>query len=62
MMPRPKKDPAMRMDTDLRVPMTAEQKKLLDEATKDEPQGKAAWARIVLIQAAERKIRAKKLT
>ena len=44
------------MDTDLRVPMTSEQKALIDEATRDEPEGKAAWARNLLMQAARKKI------
>jgi hypothetical protein len=55
-MARPRKDPTMRMDTDLRVPLTAQQKQLLDEATADEPEGKAAWARAVLLEAAKRKL------
>ncbi len=55
-MGRPRKDDALRMDTDLRVPMTAAQKALLDEATADEPQGKAAWARAVLLEAVRKKI------
>jgi hypothetical protein len=36
--------------------MTSEQKQLIDEATRDEPEGKAAWARGILIKAAKRKI------
>jgi hypothetical protein len=44
------------MDTDLRIPMTSEQKQLLDKATSDEPEGKAAWARAILLDAAKRKI------
>ena len=48
------------MDTDLRVPLTGEQKALLDEATSDEPQGKAAWARTVLLDAARKKIAKRK--
>lgn len=55
-MGRPRKDDSLRMDTDLRVPLTGEQKALLDEATSDEPQGKAAWARTVLLDAAKKKI------
>lgn len=35
--------------------MTAEQKRLLVEATRDEPEGMTAWARAVLIQAATRR-------
>lgn len=44
------------MDTDLRIPLTSEQKALLDEATADEPEGKAAWARDILLRAARKRI------
>jgi hypothetical protein len=44
------------MDSDVRVPVTAEQKELLNEAVADEPGGLAAWARAVLLEAAKRKI------
>jgi hypothetical protein len=44
------------MDTDLRIPMTKEQKALIDEATRDEPEGKAAWARAILLNAARQKV------
>ena len=52
----------MGIDTDLRIPMTAEQKRLIDEATTDEPNGKAAWARAVLLDAARRKLAKKVMT
>jgi hypothetical protein len=42
------------MDTDLRIPLTSEQKALVDEATRDEPEGKAAWARALLLAAARK--------
>jgi hypothetical protein len=45
------------MDTDLRIPMTSEQKRIIDEATADEPEGKAAWARSILLQAAAYKLK-----
>lgn len=45
----------LRMDTDLRIPVTAEQKALIVEATSDEPEGMAAWARAVLMEAARKK-------
>ena len=48
----------MRMDTDIRIPMTADQKKLLLQAIEQEPEGMAAWARSVLLREAERRIRA----
>ena len=44
------------MDTDLRIPLTSGQKTLIDEATADEPEGKAAWARTILLAAARRKL------
>jgi hypothetical protein len=51
-MPRPRKDPHLRMDTDLRIPVTAEQKRLIGEAVAHDPRGLAAWARQVLLTAA----------
>ena len=47
------------MDTDLRIPVTAEQKAVLVEATADEPQGFAAWARQVLVEAAKTRLKQK---
>ena len=44
------------MDTSLRIPVTSEQKALIDEATADEPEGMAAWARGLLLTAAKRKL------
>jgi hypothetical protein len=44
------------MDTDLRIPLTSEQKAQIVEATKDEPEGMAAWARAILLDAARRKL------
>jgi hypothetical protein len=41
------------MDTDLRIPVTSEQKALIVEATRDEPEGMAAWARAILLRAAQ---------
>ncbi len=43
------------MDTDLRIPLTSEQKQLIAEATKDESEGMAAWARAILLEAAKKK-------
>lgn len=40
------------MDTDLRIPVTSEQKQLIQEASSDQPEGLAAWVRSVLLQAA----------
>jgi hypothetical protein len=55
-MARPPKNGRLRMDTDLRIPVTSEQKALIMEATEDEPEGMAAWARAVLSEAARKKI------
>lgn len=55
-MARPPKDSRLRMDTDIRIPVTADQKRLIAEAVEDEPGGMAAWARAVLIQAARERI------
>jgi hypothetical protein len=54
-MARPPKDERLRMSTDIRIPVTADQKTLLMEAVADEPGGLAAWARQILLQAAEKK-------
>jgi hypothetical protein len=44
------------MSIDLRIPVTAEQKRRIMEAIADEPAGFAAWARQVLLQAAQERI------
>jgi hypothetical protein len=44
------------MDTDLRIPVTSEQKQLIQEATSEEPEGMAAWARAILLEAARASI------
>jgi len=55
-MARPPKDERLRMNRDIRIPLTAEQKRVLAEAVCDEPGGMAAWARHVLIRAARERI------
>jgi hypothetical protein len=57
-MARPIKKASLRMDKDIRVPVTAEQKKLIEKAVADEPAGMAAWVREVVLRAAEEKNRA----
>ena len=44
------------MDSDIRIPVTSEQKRLIREATSHEPEGMAAWARLVLMDAAKRRL------
>ena len=55
-MARPRKYGELRMDTDLRIPLTSDQKSLIDEATVDVEKGKAEWARTILLGAARRKL------
>ena len=55
-MARPRKDGRLRMDTSLRIPVTSEQKALVQEATRDEPEGMAAWVRTVVLHAARQEI------
>jgi hypothetical protein len=45
------------MDKDIRVPVTADQKKIIEKAVADEPAGMAAWVRQVVLRAAEEKNR-----
>ncbi len=59
-MARKPKDPKLRMVTDLRIPVTEEQKQAILDATSDEPNGMAAWARAVLLEAARKKLEGKK--
>jgi hypothetical protein len=44
------------MDRDLRIPVTSEQKALIQKATDDEPEGMAAWARAILLDAARKQV------
>jgi hypothetical protein len=44
------------MDTDLRIPVTTEQKGVIDAATADDPGGMAEWARGVLLRAAQKRL------
>lgn len=55
-MARPPKDPSLRMDADLRIPVTAEQKRLILDAVADDPAGFAAWARAILLEAAKERM------
>jgi hypothetical protein len=51
------KNGRLRMDRDMHVfPLPVSKKPLIIEATADEPQGMAAWARAVLLDAAKRKL------
>ena len=55
-MGRPRKYGELPMDTDLKIPVTSEQRTLIQKATADESEGMAAWARAILLAAANRKL------
>jgi len=52
-MARPPKDPALRMDVDLRIPVTADQKELIVNAAVSTGSDVATWIRPILVKAAE---------
>lgn len=52
-MARPRKEPQLRKDVDLRIPLTAEQKRLIAEAAALDHSDMAAWVRPLLLQAAQ---------
>ncbi|HEV3258631.1 MAG TPA: hypothetical protein VG013_17280 [Gemmataceae bacterium] len=55
-MGRPRKEPGERKDYHLRVPLTDAQHALIEEAVRLDDEGKAAWARSVLLEAARKRI------
>jgi len=55
-MPRPPKKPADRKDYHLRVPLTADQLAVIEEATRLDDESMAGWARGVLLAAARKRI------
>jgi hypothetical protein len=55
-MARPPKDPSLRMDVDLRIPMTEQQKAMVYEAAKSEQSDVAAWVRPILLEAAKSRL------
>lgn len=61
-MARPRKAGRLRMDVDLRIPVTKEQKALIVEATQDMAEGMAAWARALLLEAAKKEVAKNKQT
>ena len=48
------------MDTDIRIPVTADQKQRISEAAAANPLGLAAWAREILIRAADEQLTSSK--
>jgi hypothetical protein len=55
-MARPRKDPGLRKDVDLRIPLTIEQKKLIAAAASLDQIDMAAWVRPLLLQAAQMRV------
>jgi hypothetical protein len=53
----PRKNPEDRKSYHLRVPLTAAQRQLIEEASGLEEQDLAAWSRTILLEAAKRRIR-----
>jgi uncharacterized protein (DUF1778 family) len=51
-MARPKKDPSLLKNLDLRIPVTADQKRLVMDAAAVTGEDFAGWARDVLLKAA----------
>lgn len=56
-MARPTKEPAQRRSTHLRVPVTEAERAIIMEAIANEPDGFAAWARSLMLQAAREKVK-----
>jgi len=56
-MARPPKKPELRMDKDLRIPVTAEQRETVNEAARASGFDMAAWARNILLRAAKQGIK-----
>jgi hypothetical protein len=59
-MPRPRKNKGDRKSVDLRVPLTEAQKERIAQAAKLDDVDMAAWARPILLRAAEERIAAER--
>jgi uncharacterized protein (DUF1778 family) len=55
-MARPKKDPSLLMDVDLRIPVTTEQKQMIYDAASADQSDVAAWIRPILLKAAQARL------
>ncbi len=55
-MARPPKKPELRMDKDLRIPVTADQRTTINRAAEIAGKDMAAWAREVLLKAAAKQL------
>ncbi len=54
---RPRKKKSERKDFDLRIPMTSDQKELIQEAATLRGEDMAGWARPILLRAAQAELR-----
>ena len=54
-MARPHKEPSERKSEELRIPVTAEQKKLVSEAASADGTDLATWVRPIVLRAAEKR-------
>jgi uncharacterized protein (DUF1778 family) len=52
-MARPRKDKRLLMNVSIRIPLTADQKELIEEAAKLEQTDMTAWVRPILLRAAQ---------
>ena len=52
-MPRPPKDPSDLKNVDVRIPLTADQKKIISDAAEAEGSDVATWARPILLRSAQ---------
>ena len=55
-MARPRKDVRLRKDADLRIPVTLDQKRLIQQAARLDQADVAAWIRPLLLRAAEDRV------
>ena len=55
-MARPPKNPDLRMNKDLRIPVTEAQRALVNRGAAEVGMDMAAWARPILLEAAKREI------
>jgi hypothetical protein len=59
-MGRPKKPDSDRMDSELRIRLTAEDRQTLDDAAKKAGQETSTWARDALLSLAQKKVKKQK--
>jgi uncharacterized protein (DUF1778 family) len=55
-MPRPPKDPSDRKTSEVRIPVTEEQKKIIADAAAEQGADVATWLRPIVLMAAEEQL------